>query len=162
MNDPRRFRRGALAALALLLALGPRPASGQINADSLQAFLDNDRNCSDFTGWMDATVHLRALQVIVGDPDADPHGLDADGNGYACESKDALRRLATSDTSDFYVETVEVISEAQCEPMQERFDVQALADELRSAPFEQWDYLPMMDKAECLDTIHEIIQEAGL
>lgn len=40
-----------------------------------------DRDCSDFSSTGDAQrFYLRS-----GGPDSDPHGLDRDGDGYACE-----------------------------------------------------------------------------
>ena len=41
-----------------------------------------DRNCSDFERWEDAQKFYEAA----GGPDADPHRLDRDRNGLACES----------------------------------------------------------------------------
>ena len=41
-----------------------------------------DRNCSDFDTWAEA----QAFYVASGGPESDPHGLDRDGNGIACES----------------------------------------------------------------------------
>ncbi len=41
-----------------------------------------DRNCSDFDTWEDA----QAFYEAAGGPGADPHGLDRDRNGIACES----------------------------------------------------------------------------
>lgn len=39
-----------------------------------------DRDCSDFSSWRDAQDFYEA-----GGP-GDPHGLDADGDGVACEA----------------------------------------------------------------------------
>ena len=41
-----------------------------------------DRNCSDFDTWAEA----QAFYEAAGGPESDPHGLDRDGNGIACES----------------------------------------------------------------------------
>ena len=41
-----------------------------------------DRNCSDFDDWESA----QAFYEAEGGPDADPHGLDRDGDGIACQS----------------------------------------------------------------------------
>ena len=41
-----------------------------------------DRNCSDFDTWADA----QAFYEAAGGPETDPHGLDRDRNGIACES----------------------------------------------------------------------------
>ena len=41
-----------------------------------------DRNCSDFDTWQEAQDFF----LNVGGPDSDPHGLDRNGDGVACES----------------------------------------------------------------------------
>ena len=41
-----------------------------------------DRNCEDFAFWQDAQDFFLAE----GGPDSDPHRLDGNGNGVACES----------------------------------------------------------------------------
>ena len=41
-----------------------------------------DRNCSDFDTWAEA----QAFYEAAGGPESDPHGLDRDRNGIACES----------------------------------------------------------------------------
>ena len=41
-----------------------------------------DRNCSDFETWAEAQAFFEAE----GGPESDPHGLDRDGDGIACES----------------------------------------------------------------------------
>ena len=41
-----------------------------------------DRNCSDFSRWEDA----QAFYEKAGGPDEDPHRLDGDGDGVACQS----------------------------------------------------------------------------
>jgi len=41
-----------------------------------------DRDCSDF----DTQPEAQAFFIAEGGPEEDPHGLDADGNGIACES----------------------------------------------------------------------------
>ena len=43
---------------------------------------DDDRNCSDFDTWQEAQDFFESE----GGPDSDPHGLDRDGDGIACES----------------------------------------------------------------------------
>ena len=43
---------------------------------------DADRNCSDFDTWQQAQDFYESE----GGPDSDPHGLDGDGDGIACES----------------------------------------------------------------------------
>ena len=41
-----------------------------------------DRDCGDFASWQEA----QAFYLSEGDPDDDPHGLDGDGDGVACQS----------------------------------------------------------------------------
>ncbi len=41
-----------------------------------------DRNCSDFDTWREAQDFFEAA----GGPDEDPHRLDINGDGVACES----------------------------------------------------------------------------
>ena len=41
-----------------------------------------DRNCSDFDSWAEA----QAFYEAAGGPDSDPHRLDSNGDGVACES----------------------------------------------------------------------------
>lgn len=57
----------AVAALAILLV----PSAGA-----------QDRNCDDFEDWEEA----QAFYEAEGGPESDPHGLDADDDGIACES----------------------------------------------------------------------------
>jgi hypothetical protein len=58
------------AAAAILLALGTAPAAGA------------DKDCSDFRSWRAAQNFYKAH----GGPKRDPHRLDADRDGIACES----------------------------------------------------------------------------
>ena len=41
-----------------------------------------DRNCGDFSRWIDAQAFYQAA----GGPGSDPHRLDGDGDGIVCES----------------------------------------------------------------------------
>ena len=41
-----------------------------------------DRNCGDFDGWAEA----QAFYEAAGGPASDPHRLDGNGDGVACES----------------------------------------------------------------------------
>ena len=41
-----------------------------------------DRNCSDFDTWAEAQAFFESE----GGPESDPHRLDSDGDGIACES----------------------------------------------------------------------------
>lgn len=41
-----------------------------------------DRNCDDFDSWREAQDFFEAE----GGPENDPHGLDGDNDGIACES----------------------------------------------------------------------------
>lgn len=44
--------------------------------------VEPDSDCSDFATQAEAQAFFEAH----GGPDRDPHGLDRDGNGIACES----------------------------------------------------------------------------
>ena len=55
----------------------PTPATTQPEEDD-----DDDRNCSDFATWREAQDFF----LSAGGPESDPHGLDGDGDGIACES----------------------------------------------------------------------------
>lgn len=59
-----------IAAAALALALAAAPAAGR------------DRDCSDFRSWKAAQKFYKKH----GGPRYDPHRLDADRDGIACES----------------------------------------------------------------------------
>jgi hypothetical protein len=138
-------------------------ASGSVQAqpysfepDSVQAVLDRDKDCGDFDGLVDAQAHFLALQVIVGEG-ADPHRLDADGNGYACESLEANRIIRFSD--DWWIRTVEVLDAVYCGPTAGLVEVRNFAQRMREAPFQQQEYLPTIDQAECLDTMYEIYSD---
>ena len=53
-----------------------------------------DRNCSDFATWSQA----QAFYAAAGGPASDPHRLDRDGNGIACESLPGARIRRASPT----------------------------------------------------------------
>jgi len=57
------------ATMALLLALSPAVSFGQA-----------DRDCSDFGSWAEAQEFYERSGP------GDPHNLDADNDGIACES----------------------------------------------------------------------------
>nr|WP_267885375.1 excalibur calcium-binding domain-containing protein [Jannaschia rubra] len=63
-----------------------RPA----NAPKVDAGLD--RNCADFTGGFEAQQFF----MNNGGPARDPHDLDRDGDGYACEWGTELRQRAAA------------------------------------------------------------------
>ena len=62
-----------------------------------------DRNCSDFDTWSDA----QAFYEAEGGPDSDPHGLDSNGDGIACESLPGSPTQASSTPSATPTETEE-------------------------------------------------------
>ena len=62
-----------------------------------------DRNCSDFDTWSDA----QAFYEAEGGPDSDPHGLDSNGDGTACESLPGSPTQASSTPSATPTETEE-------------------------------------------------------
>lgn len=125
-----------------------------VNIDSIQAFLGRDKDCSDFTGLVDAQSHYRALQIIVGDPTADPHRLDGDNNGYACEGLDYNRKIVYAE--GWWVRTIEVLHSAHCDAFAGTINIQEFELQMRRAPFNQQDYMPTINEAECLDTLYEI------
>ena len=66
---------------------GERSSSGQVTSDSDRSDLPYDpfgpdRDCSDFDTHAEAQRFFEAA----GGPERDPHRLDADGDGRACES----------------------------------------------------------------------------
>lgn len=62
--------RGALIVLVLGVLAVPGVAHAQ------------DQNCDDFDNWEEAQAFFESE----GGPESDPHGLDADDDGIACES----------------------------------------------------------------------------
>jgi micrococcal nuclease len=58
-------------------ASGPQPAPEPVPASAPPASLGADKNCSDFASSSEAQEYLRP---------GDPHGLDGDGDGVACDS----------------------------------------------------------------------------
>lgn len=152
--------------IPFLFLCGPAQAQNyDFNPDSLQAFIDKDKNCSDFQNSMvNAQTHFEALQIILGDDDADPHGLDADGNGYACEGLDYNRVLNYRDTSgtlSFNIRTQEAVHSVRCPSINvsDWIDLREWSSKMRNAPLEQVDYLLTMREAECVDTVFEIYSE---
>jgi len=82
--SPRTARRLAalfisgMLALVGAVALDPGPAAAQ----GEQQALGGDRDCGDFGSQASAQNFF----LNHGGPDRDPHGLDSDGDGIACES----------------------------------------------------------------------------
>ena len=62
----------------------PAITAPQPTASSTTVFdpFGEDRNCGDFTNWSQA----QDSYLAAGGPDNDPHGLDRDSDGIACES----------------------------------------------------------------------------
>ena len=58
--------------------LTPHPTPAETKDEAEEA----DRNCSDFDTWSEA----QAFYKSEGGPDSDPHGLDRNNDGIACES----------------------------------------------------------------------------
>ena len=73
--------------------LTPHPTSDEME--------EPDRNCSDFDTWSDAQAFYKAE----GGPDSDPHGLDSNGDGIACESLPGSPTQASSTPSATPTET---------------------------------------------------------
>lgn len=66
-------------ALIVLTALAVACGNGTVGGYDPEG---PDRNCGDFRRWEDA----QAFYEAAGGPDADPHRLDRDRNGVACQS----------------------------------------------------------------------------
>jgi hypothetical protein len=143
-----------VGGMAVAVATGAQAQPYAFEVDSIQAFLDRDKDCSDFSGLVDAQAHYEALQIVVGDSTADPHRLDADGNQYACESLRYNRLIVFSE--DWWVRTVETLHSAYCGPITGVIEVQEFSDRMARAPFEQQQYLPTINEVECLDTLYEL------
>ena len=77
--------------------LTPHPTPTETEDDSEEP----DRNCSDFDTWSDAQDFYEAE----GGPDSDPHGLDGNGDGIACESLPGSPTQASSTPSATPTET---------------------------------------------------------
>lgn len=93
-GEGRRFRATAIAFVAGLVVGvaafwwaerdASSPGSGPVATATAPAFAPAgpDRNCSDFTTW----VQAQAFYIAAGGPEADPHRLDRDRDGIACQS----------------------------------------------------------------------------
>ena len=60
----------------------PTPSPQPVPLDTKYDPDGPDRNCSDFDTWQEA----QAFYEAAGGPDSDPHRLDGNGDGVACES----------------------------------------------------------------------------
>ena len=79
---------GVAVALALVFALGS--GDGESVAPPFE-----DRDCADFSSWAEA----QALYEEAGGPASDPHSLDPDGDGVACERlREAEERASAQET----------------------------------------------------------------
>ena len=80
-----------------------------------------DRDCNDFGTWQEAQDFF----IAEGGPGADPHGLDRDGNGVACQSfsggLEAYYGLAAVETS----QTDEAFDDRNCGDFSSRQEAQA-------------------------------------
>ena len=77
--------RRSLAVLVIVASIGRvgTPAAGAQEAPPPRYDpAGPDRNCSDFDTWEDA----QAFYLAAGGPDRNPHRLDADRDGTACEA----------------------------------------------------------------------------
>lgn len=155
-----------IAILLIVLigsAIAVTAATAQtVNPDSVQAFVDRDKNCSDFVDRQSAQTHFEALDIILsqGREDLDPHNLDRDGNGYACEGKEYMRWIKMSaDTSNLnlQIRTVETVHSVKCDPIPPGWiNITEYSNKMTNAPFTQIEYMPSMAQAECLDTLFEV------
>lgn len=87
--------------LSVLLSLLLVP--GAAAQDSLTVAAPEDRDCSDFETRVAAQGWYDAMQVLY--DEQDPHRLDANGDGEACESIEVIRRIQAD--SLIYYTTVE-------------------------------------------------------
>lgn len=142
--------------LALSGVAGYTTSAQDINIDSIRAILNNDKDCGDFDDRMAAQSHFEALdKIVLGPPDQDPHSLDRDGNGYACEGKQYIRWISFS--NKIQIRTVEKVHSVMCQPFIEGWiNIRDFQKKMINAPFEQIEYMPSMQEAECLDTLFEI------
>lgn len=58
----------------------PTSASEDANYSSTRSYSSGDRDCSDFN------THAQAQAFYESEGQGDPHGLDRDGDGIACET----------------------------------------------------------------------------
>jgi hypothetical protein len=70
---------GTVKARVILLVLATTLFAASLTASSATAFVDRD--CSDFPTWKKAQRFFKTHN-----PKKDPHGLDRDNDGIACES----------------------------------------------------------------------------
>jgi hypothetical protein len=82
--------------LTALITLLPAVAVAQAPGDTVSVVVPEDRNCSDFVSQQDAQGWFDAMQIITGE--ADPHALDADGDGQPCESIKTAKREVLGDS----------------------------------------------------------------
>lgn len=93
-----------LSTLAACLLLVPAVADGQE--------LPPDRDCTDFDTRTEAQGWYEAMRILSDSSTDDPHRLDANGDGQACESIETMRIEQTSDTTSYATE--EYISTVTC------------------------------------------------
>ena len=79
-HDPHRLDRNGDGVACESLPGAPTPAPTATPQPAEDEF--EDRNCSDFATWREAQDFFLAE----GGPSQDPHRLDGDGNGVACQS----------------------------------------------------------------------------
>ena len=125
----------ALPLVALALA---RPATAQ------------DRNCDDFDGWLAA----QAFYLAEGGPEADPNGLDADGNGYACEGLPIIRTRQL--LQGYQYDTEETVRRITCATVETPFTLEDLIRQAERVLAGNGDPSPngrFLAMAECIATI---------
>ncbi len=72
--------------------LGRRSAAAVGTSRYSRTAVNSDRNCGDFNSSLAAQTFFLAA----GGPVSDPHGLDRDGDGFACEWGTRVQQLARS------------------------------------------------------------------
>jgi len=90
--------------MALLIGLLPVVAAAQQ--------VPPDKDCGDFQSRIQAQGWYLFVQQLSGE--RDPHRLDADGNGIACESITTIQRDSVSGTSHAWSEVKPRVSTVNC------------------------------------------------
>jgi len=121
-----------------------------------------DKNCSDFDSIVQAQGTFLAAQQVT--DQRDYHGLDADGNGVACESISTVLRREYTDTSGTVTHWVDFrpkVYEVKCDTVQESFLMREFIAQSRRAVVDTVKYRGnngFDDRQECLHRLGIIHQ----
>lgn len=136
-----------LASLAIAL-----PSCGQSPGDTVRVVVPADRNCSDFEYRIPAQAHYLRMQFLTGAQD--PHGLDADGNGQACESIEKIRRVQVDDS--LWYDTVERPQTLRC--VDTTFAFPDYLEDTRGAMWGEGDHQELHKMRGCVDVLNSFQQ----